>query len=150
MKIILLDAVKNLGMPGDIVNVKDGFAKNYLFPKKYAKRAIKGALREIESIKKRNVAKIMKLQESASGVKTELEKAELSFTLKMSSKGTLFGSVSEKDIYAKIVGKYDSLDIDKKDVIMDKHIKEPGEFTAKIRLFHDITADIKITVIGEE
>ncbi len=150
MKVILLDTVKSLGMPGDIVNVKDGFAKNYLFPKKLAKRAIAGALKEIESIKKRNVAKIMKLQENASGVKTELENEELSFTVKMSSKGTLFGSISEKDIFTTLKTKYKTLDIDKKDIIMEKHIKEPGDFTAKIRLFHDVTAEIKIKVVGEE
>lgn len=150
MKIILLDTVKSLGMPGDIINVKDGYAKNYLFPHKLAKKITDGAMKEIETIKKKNLAKISKLKENAHLLKTELEKEIFTFTVKMSSKGTLFGSVSEKDIFKSIKDKYEALDIDKKDILMDGHIKEPGDYTATVRLFHDVNADVKIKVTGEE
>jgi large subunit ribosomal protein L9 len=151
MEVILLDAIKNLGMPGDVVKVTDGYARNFLLPKRLAKKATQGALKEIETIKRKNLAKITKMRENATAIKDELEKQEIVFNVKVSDKGTLFGSVSEKDILSRLRDKFSNLDIERRDIIMPNgHIKELGEHKIRVKLFEGVEAEINVKVDKKE
>jgi len=148
MKVILLEDVDTLGKLGDTVNVKDGYARNYLFPRKLAlpatARNLKSQahqLRDIERRKGKIVDNARSLAEKVSGV-------ALTFTRKSGDKGRLFGSVTNMDIAEALAEK--GLTIDRKDIVLPDPIKSIGEFDVQIKLHHEVNPEIKITVLPEE
>lgn len=149
MQIILLDKVTNLGKLGDVVRVKNGYARNYLIPQKKARRATKIALQEFESIRvELEKAQINKLNNAIS-IAEKLSKIELTISQKSGVDGRLFGSVTNVDI-ANAVQKLGFSEIKKSQIKLEiSHIKYLGNFIAKVNLHPDVTVDIKFNIVDD-
>ena len=131
MKMILLQDVKSVGKKGDLVNVSEGYAKNFLLPKKLAVEATKSNLNDYD----------LKQKAEAKRKQEELEKAQ-----ETAGNGKLFGSVTNKEVAEEII-KQTKLDIDKKKVSIGDPIKMLGERTAVIKLHPKVTAEVTIKIV---
>ena len=144
MKVILKQDVKNLGKKGELVNASDGYARNYLFPKGLAVEANATAMNDFknkESAKKFHKAEEIKAAEADAA---KLEGKTFKLTAKAGASGRLFGSVTAKDVAAKI--KEDlGIDIDKRKIVMDD-IKQFGTSEAQIKVYQGITARVYVQV----
>lgn len=145
MKVLLEQDVKGTGKKGDIVNVSDGYARNFLFPKKLAAPADASAV---------NAANIQKSAAAhrrfEAGVKARedaklLEGQVVTLTARVGEGGKLFGAITGKEIAAALKGQK-GFGIDKKKIALSEPIKTTGEYTAKISLFEGTSAEIKIIV----
>jgi large subunit ribosomal protein L9 len=147
MKVILLQDVKDLGKRDNIVNVSDGYARNFLFPRKLAVEASEGAMKEIAD-KKSSLAnkKNMELQ-AAKELAEKLNKVEVNIKTKTGENGKLFGSITSKDI-ADLIKNQHKIPIDKKKIVMDA-IKATGIYQIEIKVYPEISAKIKVTVTAE-
>lgn len=147
MKVILNKDIKGIGKKLQMVDVSEGYARNYLLPRKLASIADN---RSINEAKAKNDAASYKKQieiKEAKELKEKLEKGYIKFKHKIGEGGKLFGSVTEKDV-AEEIGKVYSVKIDKKKVILKTPIKELGSYTADVKLYEGITAQVKISVVG--
>ena len=149
LKIILARDYEKLGNAGDIVNVKDGFAKNFLIPNNIALFATRGNINQMEIVKKSLVKKEVKNIEDAKQVVNLLTDLKLTFTVNSSPEGKLYGSITNKDIAEKILEER-KVDIDKKKIELAEHIKEVGEYDVEVKLYKDVKAEIKIVVVSED
>jgi len=144
MKIILLQSVRGLGGPGDIVNVKPGYARNYLIPNEFAIYATKGSIAhteyKIEKSKEIEEKRVEELIEVAS----KLDKITLKFELQTSEKDKLFGSVTNQMIVDELLES--GYNIEKKDIVIQEPIKSLGNYYIDIYLHKDVSAKIKIKV----
>ena len=146
MKVVLLQDVKSIGKKDQIVNVSDGYARNFLFPRKLAKEATAGA---VNDVKIKESAKAHHKQEeinAATEVKNKINDKIITLKAKAGKEGKLFGAVTSKEVTAEINKKF-SVSLDKKKTSMSD-IKNFGEYSAEIRLYTGISA--KITVKVEE
>ena len=148
MQVILLEKVSNLGNLGDVVRVRDGFARNYLIPQKIARRATEAALKEFEArraeLEKQQAERLAAAQ--ATGEK--LNNFQLSISQKAGIDGRLFGSVTAMDIAAAL--QVTGFSVVKSQVrLPDGAIKAVGEFPAQVALHADVVVEITINVIGE-
>lgn len=144
MKVVLLQDVKGHGKKGELCNVSDGYARNFLFPKKLAVEADNAALNEL---KNREQAAAHHKQEKINAAKATadaLNGKEVVIKAKAGSNGKLFGSVTSKEIAAEIKNKL-GIEIDKKKMSV-ADIKNFGEYTAEIKLYQGITAKINVKV----
>lgn len=151
MKIILLQNFKGLGQIGDIKSVSDGYARNFLFPKKLAKVATDSSLKEVESLKKKREAGQKLEKEKASKLVEQFRDTVLEFTRKATKTGKLFSSVTREDIAESLTKKLD-LKIEPDSINLDEHeshIKQLGEHLIKIELAPEVVAEIKIKVSSE-
>lgn len=149
MQVILLEKVANLGNLGEVVRVRDGYARNYLLPKKIARRATEAALKEFEARR----AEIEKVQAeklaAAQAVGTKLAGLDLVITQKAGVDGRLFGSVTNMDIVAGLV-EAGFTGIGKTQVrLPDGHLKSVGEFPVQVVLHADVVSDITVFVKGQ-
>ncbi len=148
MKVILIQDVENLGKKYEVKNVKDGYAKNYLFPNKLAEPATKKAMEwleaQSENIKRQQEEDFKKTQ----GIISKVDGLELVFPMKIGDKGQLFESVSSQKIADKLK-KETGIDISKNQIQLKESIKEIGEFNLKISFDHNLEANIKV-VVNEE
>jgi large subunit ribosomal protein L9 len=148
MKVILLENIEALGKMGDTVNVKDGHARNFLIPRKLALLAtdknLKAQDHQIKDMERRKD----KIAGEAQSLADKITGVSLSFSRKTGEKGRLFGSVTNMDIADALKEK--GLNIDRKDIILPEPIKSLGEFDIEIKLHHDITPVVKITVLPED
>jgi large subunit ribosomal protein L9 len=149
MQIILLEKVANLGNLGDVVKVKDGYARNFLIPQGKAKRATPAAMAEFEArradLEKAAADKLAAAQEFA----TKLEGVDVTVARKAGVDGRLFGSVTNYDVAEalKTVG----FDVEKSDIRMPMGpLKVVGESTLEVALHTDVLATIKVAVVGEQ
>lgn len=147
MKIILRKNVQNLGTIGDVVNVKDGYARNYLFPRELAYLATDSSLKRIEIEKRKILSKMAKEKEIAEKLAENISNIQLSVPMKVSEEGHLYGSVTNQLISEKLAEQ--NFDIDKRNVILDESIKTLGIFDVKLRLHPEVIANIKVWVINE-
>ncbi len=148
MKVILMTDVEKTGSAGDLIKVKDGFARNYLLPKGFAVVATAGNMKRIGAIKEKAEAeRLKKLDELKAFAKT-LENVEIRFLRKADENGHLFGSVSEVDIVHELEKK--ELNIHKAMIQMDKHFKETGEFTVNVKFSAEVVAKLKVFVEVEK
>ncbi|WBF65210.1 MAG: 50S ribosomal protein L9 [Candidatus Kinetoplastibacterium crithidii] len=148
MEIILLEKVSSLGNLGDVVRVKDGYARNYLIPKKIARRATKNAIKEFED--KRIELEQIQLDKfnNAMDISNKLSGFQLIIYQRSSVDGRLFGSVTNFDIAENL--KKSGFNINKSQITLSvQHIKTIGEFSAKIKLHPDVVAEITILVSKE-
>ena len=144
MKVILLASVKPLGKEGDVVEVSDGHARNFLFPQSLAVPATAEALQKREEREKVATSKASRALSLAGDLAGKLEGHEVFLTEKVSAGGVLFASVTSKMIASAL--KKDGFDVDMDWIELVNSIKEPGEYTAHISLPHGFEADIKIIV----
>ena len=148
MKIILNQAIDNLGNEGEILDVKPGFARNYLIPKGWAKQATKiniaATQKEIES-KEKKEAKTRKNLEALGKV---LDKLSLKFELKAGEEGRLFGSVTSQMIIDAIAKK--GYTVNKKEIEMDESINHVGKYFVNVKLGHGFSGRVKVKVSEEK
>jgi large subunit ribosomal protein L9 len=147
MKVILREDVKNLGHMGEVVNVADGYARNFLFPKKFAVEANTKSLKEFEHNKKIIAERAAKLKASFASVADKLSSLALTIKAKSGEDEKLFGSVTNMDIAEALAS--EGYDIDKKKITMSEPIKRLGEYSVTIKLHHDLSAVVKVNVIQE-
>ncbi len=141
MKVILLEDVKSVGKKGELVNASDGYAKNFLFPKKLAVEATKSNLNDFELKQKAEAKRKKEELEQAQNMAKELENKTVT-----GENGKLFGSVTNKEVAEEIV-KQTGMEIDKKKVSIGDPIKMVGERTAVIKLHPKVSAEITIKIV---
>ncbi|MGB4589716.1 MAG: 50S ribosomal protein L9 [Clostridiaceae bacterium] len=144
MKIILLKDVKDLGKAGDILEASDGYARNFLFPRKLAEVATAGNLHIINQ-KKENERKV-KLQETeaAQKIADQMRNKELIIKTKVGENGRLFGAITNKDI-AELVNKTFGTQIDKKKILVNT-IKLVGSYDVEVKIYPEISSKLKVTI----
>lgn len=145
MKLILTAPVDHVGVPGDIVEVKDGYGRNYLLPRGYAIAWTKGAEKQIEGIKRAREAREIRTIDHAREVAAQLEKIKVSLAVKAAANGTLFGAVTPATI-ALAIKKAGGPAIDRRAVTIAKPIKAVGDHTVGLKLHNAVTAHISVTV----
>jgi large subunit ribosomal protein L9 len=147
MEVILRQTVDTLGRAGQVVKVADGYARNYLLPRKLAYPATPGNLKVMEFERQSLLRKDAKLKEESEQLKEVLDKVELVVRRKVGEQKVLYGSVTNSDVADELEKK--GFQIEKRKIHMDDHIKELGQFEIPIRLFKDVTAHIKLRVEAE-
>ena len=150
MQVILKKDVQNIGEVGDLVNVKDGYARNYLIPNSLAEIATKGALAQRERNIARIKAKAEKLHQEALAAKEEIEKIEkITLSAKAGESGKLFGTITTKKLSEELLAKC-GMEIDKKSIILDKPINHIGNFVMTIKLSSKVKAQLNVEVTASE
>lgn len=146
MKVVLNENVKGLGKKLDVVNVSEGYARNYLFPKKLASIADNKSVSEATTKKEAIKFKQDTEREKSLKIKEEIEKQTLEFKSKAAEGGKLFGSITSKEI-AEELKRVCGITIDKKKVSLENTIKTTGMYTAKVKLYEGISANLKVRVV---
>ena len=145
MEVILLEDVKTLGKKGQIVKINDGYARNYVIPKKLGIEATSKNLNDLK-LQKANEDKIAKEQlDAAKALAAKIEGMTVKVGIKTGEGGRTFGSVSSKEI-AEEAKKQLSLEIDKKKIVLDEPIKTPETHIVTVKLHREVTAKLKVTV----
>ncbi len=147
MKLILTTPVNHLGIPGDIVEVKDGYGRNYLLPRNFAIKWTRGAEKQIEGIKRARDAREIRGVEHASAVREQLEALTVNLPARAGDAGKLFGAVTPADV-ALAVKKAGGPAIDKRSVEIAKPIKTVGNHTVGIKLTAGVVAHISVAVVA--
>ena len=149
MQIILIQDVKNLGYKNDIVNVKPGYARNYLIPQGMAILATESARKVLSENMRQQAYKQEKIKKEAQDIATLLEGLTLRIPAKAAATGKIFGSVNNVQI-ANAIKEAKGIEIDRKQIMIDDDtIKEVGNYTAKIRLHKEVSVDINFEVFAE-
>lgn len=144
MKVILLQDVKNVGKKGDIVNASDGYARNFLFPKKLAEEASGANLNKINAIKESERKARLKDIEEAQKLAEDLKTKEVVLKVKAGEGGRLFGAITSKDV-SEAIKKQLGIDIDKKKISME-NIKTMGLHEVELKLYTEINGKLKVRV----
>ncbi len=147
MKVILLDDIPKVGRRGEVREVSDGYARNYLFPQKLALLVNPGNLRNLEQIKKRQETQAALARAEAETRARAIEALSLSLTRQASEEGRLYGSVGAQDVVAFLA--QHGFTIEKRRVGLQEPIKALGEHTVPIRLHPDVTAQFRVIVSQE-
>ena len=146
MQVVLLEDVKSLGKKGEIVKVNEGYARNFILPRKLGVEATPKNLNDLK-LKKANEEKVAaKLLEEARELGAKLEKASVTLSIKAGENGKAFGSVSSKEI-SKAVQEQLGLDIDKKKLVLADPIKTLGTHEVPVKLHRDVTAKLSVKVV---
>jgi large subunit ribosomal protein L9 len=148
MKVILLEDIDTIGKMGDTVSVKNGYARNYLIPRKLALPATARNLKAHEHQLRDIERKVSKIVSEAQSLADKIAGVSLTFNRKTGEKGRLFGSVTNMDIADALKEK--GLTIDRKDIVLPEPIKSLGEFDVQVKLHHDVSPVVKITVLPED
>ncbi|HGE71427.1 TPA: 50S ribosomal protein L9 [Candidatus Poribacteria bacterium] len=147
MQVILKTNVDKLGREGDVINVADGYARNYLIPHKLAIEATEKNRRSLEHEKKVELDREVKHKKDAEKLASELANISCTIKVKAGENDQLFGSVTNADI-AEVLAEQ-GYTVDKKKIILEEPIKELGVFTVPIKIYQDITTNIKVWVVKE-
>jgi len=145
MKLILTAAVDNLGLAGDVVEVKDGYARNYLVPRGFAIRWTRGGEKQIDGIKRSRDAREIRGLDHANEVRAQLEGLEVALDVRAGDNGTLFGSVTPAAVAAAIK-KAGGPSVDRRSVRIEKPIKSLGSHTVGVHLHDAVTAHLRLAV----
>lgn len=148
MKVILMQDVKSLGKKGELVEASDGYARNYLLPKKLAKEANAQAMNEYKNAENSKNFKIATQKAQAEADKKKLEGKVFAMTAKAGQGGKLFGSITSKQVAEEIKKQY-NINIDKRKVVLECDIKEYGTYSAEVKLYTGISAKIDVKVSEE-
>jgi large subunit ribosomal protein L9 len=146
MKLILTAPIDNLGSPGDVVEVKDGYGRNFLIPRGFAIRWTRGGEKQIEGIKRSRAAREIRGLDHAEDVRGQLEELTIDLPARAGDTGKLFGAVTAGDVAAAIK-KAGGPSIDKRAVQIAKPIKTVGLHTVGIKLHDAVTAHVRIVVV---
>ena len=147
MEIILRQAVENLGKPGDVVKVKNGYARNYLLPHNLAYEATAGNLKRIQQERARLEAAENQRRGSAQEIATKLEQVSLTFSARVGDEGKLFGSVTASDIAQQL--EQQGYHIEKRQIDLHEPIKSLGVYRVPVRLHADVKPEIRVWVIKQ-
>jgi len=148
MKLILTHEVSNLGEPGDIVDVKDGYGRNYLLPRHFAIRWTKGAAKQVESIKAAREAHVIHDLEEAEQLKDRLEAEPVNVGAHAGDGGRLFGAVTVSDIAAAL----DAIgaSVDKRRIEVGNPIKALGAHDVSVRVHPEVSATVRLNVVASK
>lgn len=149
MKVILKEAVENLGDLGEVVNVKPGFARNYLLPKGLAYTASEANLQLVEEEHALAQERAKRDYLEAKRRASQLEGVSLTFTAKAGEEGRLFGSITNIDIADRLAEQGLDFEIDRRRVVVAESIKDLGVHTATVRLFSEVEVEIEVNVERE-
>ena len=150
MQVILKKDVQNLGEAGELVNVKDGYARNFLIPKNFAEIATEGALKNREQNLARIQAKQEKLHQEALAKAAEIEKlGQIELSAKAGESGKLFGTITTKKLCEELKEKA-NIEVDRKTVSLNAPINKIGEFTMLIKLTSKVRTELKVVVTASE
>lgn len=147
MKIILLQELENLGHEGDVVTVKDGYARNYLIPRGLARIATPGTLRAVEEERRQASRKLAAASDSARRVAAQLENVEVIIPVRVGEENRIFGSVTSAQLAEQLTAQ--GFDIDRRKIELDEEIRTTGEYTATARIHRDVTGTFKVRVVAE-
>ena len=145
MEVILNESIESLGKAGDIVNVSDGYARNYLIPKGIAIVANKKNLVQIEKQRAAILERAAKIRQEFEALAEQLEKLELEIPVKVGEEEKLYGSVTTMDIAKAIEDK--GYQVDRKKILLPEPIKSLGEYEVPVKLSPDVTATVKVKVV---
>src|SRR5262245_593442 len=149
MKVILQKPVDKLGNPGDIAEVSDGYARNYLIPRGMAIRAQKGAVKQADVLRKGHIARLSKQKGEFEALASKLiAEGPLRVSARAGEEGKLFGSVTAADIADALAAQSD-VQVDRKDVHLDEPIRSVGVHEVRVKLFHEVEPVITVEVIAE-
>lgn len=146
MKVILLEDVKKIGSKGDVLNVAEGYARNFLFPRKLAVEATAGYLKDLEQKKALEARRKVRVTEDAKNMAEKLATLIVKIPAKVGEGGRLFGSITSKDIVDAIKSQH-NIDIDKKKINLEILIKSLGVYPVTIKLHQDIQAVFQVHVV---
>jgi large subunit ribosomal protein L9 len=146
MKLILTHQVSNLGGPGDVVEVKDGYGRNYLLPRGYAMKWTRGTEKQIDSIRRSRAAREIASAEQAQVVRGQLEALKVRLDARAGEGGRLFGAVTPSDI-AQAVKTAGGPDLDRRDIQVGTPIKTVGSHRVSVRLHPEVSAAVAVEVV---
>ena len=150
MKVLLQKSVDKLGEPGDIVEVADGYARNYLVPQGMAVKAAKGAVKQAESLKRAHDSRQTKQKtEYESVASTLIAAGGLRISARAGEEGRLFGSVTAADI-AEAIASQAGVEVDRKDVHLEEPIRSVGTHEVRVRLFTDVEPVVTVEVVAQD
>ena len=145
MKVILTEDVKSVGAMGDIVDVKDGFARNFLFPENLARLAIDSNLKIMEDIKKKKILAATKEKKEAEALKGKISALSCTIPVEAGEDDKLFGSVTSHDVSQAFES--EGLSIDKRQINLEEPIKKLGVYTISVKLHPEVIAEVKVWVV---
>ena len=148
MKVILLQDIKNVGRKEEIINANDGYARNYLFPKKLAVEATKDNLLKLQAKKTSETNKKNAEIEENKKIAAEIEKIKLLIKVKAGANGKIFGGITSKEISEELKKQY-NMQIDKKKIMVKETIKNLGQFVVEIKFGDGVNAKLTINIQGE-
>lgn len=148
MKLILTHEVSNLGEPGDVVDVKDGYGRNFLLPRNYAIRWTKGAARQVESIKAARDSRAVHDLEEAQQIKGRLEAEPVNVSVQAGESGRLFGAVTVTDIAAAL--EEAGAVVDKRRIEVGNPIKALGAHDITVRVHPEVVANVRLNVVASK
>ena len=147
MKLILTQEVTGLGAPGDVVEVKDGYGRNYLVPRGYAVTWTKGGEKQVAVIRNARAAREIRSLEEAQQVRAALESSRVTVPAKAGANGRLFGAVTTADV-ADAVAKVGGPKVDRRKVELQQPIKSLGDYTVLVRLHPEVQAKVPVSVVA--
>ena len=145
MEIILLDKIDDLGNVGDVVKVKPGYARNYLFPKGLAVRSSKRNIAFVQEKRKNIELKIAKEEQASQAIFDSLKNVEILMEVEVGENDKLFGSVTTMDLQKALNGQ--NIEIEKKDILLDNPIKSLGVYDIPIKVTSSLKQNIKVNVV---
>ena len=149
MKVVLLEDVKNLGKKGDLLQVAEGHARNYLLPRKLAVEATEGKIKELAKLQEAADRKKQREESEAKNLADRLESLLVKVYSKSGEGGKLFGSVSNKDVVDALFRDY-GIKIDKKKVILKEPIKKLGFYSLPVKLYPSVQVNLSVNVLEEQ
>ena len=147
MKVILLDNIKGVGKKDEIINANDGYARNFLFPKKLAVEATKDNLLKLKAKQDANQFRKNKEKEEAEELAKKLKEITLKIKVKAGENGKIFGGVTSKEISENLKTQ-EKIEIDKKKIVLNETIKNLGVVTVDIKLYEGIVGKLKVQILA--
>ncbi len=147
MEVILIENVSNLGAVGDLVKVKDGYARNYLLPKKLAIVATPKNVKQFDHQKRVVAQRMEKMKAAATGLKERVEALTVTITRQAGEEDKLFGSVTSRDVADAMADA--GVEVDRRAVQLDAPIKATGNFEVSVKLHQDVVATLKLWVVAK-
>jgi len=147
MKIILTQPTSGLGEAGDVVEVKDGYARNYLLPRKLATPWTKGGQKQVDAITSARVKRAKRTEEEAQAAKSRLETESVTVSARAGQSGRLFGAVTSAEI-AHAIAEAGGPEVDRRRIEVPAPIRNLGEHTAHVKLHDDVSATVTVEVVS--
>lgn len=148
MKVILLDNVKGVGKKDEIINANDGYARNFLLPRKLAVEANTSNLAKLKAKQDSVSFKKGEDKKAAEELKDKISKITLKIEVKAGENGKIFGGVTSKEISEQLKKQF-NYEVDKKKIDLKETIKQVGVFTVELKLFEGVVANLKVNIVGQ-
>ena len=148
MKVILLDNIKGVGKKDEVINASDGYARNFLFPKKLAVEANNENMNKLKAKKQSEQYKKDVEKENAQSISKQLNDIILTIKVKAGDNGKIFGGVTSKDISEELKKQY-NIDVEKKKIVLAENIKNIGSLDINVKLYEGVVGKLKVKIVSE-